>query len=400
MSAVSVATDRLRMLLACARPMAARLLKLQVRFSTDNGQASQSSVTAAVSLLRDKLKLAVLGGEVDNDHVTFVLSTPYPEPEYLESEVRQSDGVLDVSFEAASNSVDVHRPGEELKAVLNGLRGVGKCVEVHIVDHVTPQDLRERLDVMPAYDILYLVCHGNESGNLLLEDGRGWARCVGNEELAQIVGGKVKVLVVGACHGARSLTGLIESKDGQRPPVIVFAKGEYPIPSRAVQLFSDGFFRSLALGHLSTEAFRKGVDKVRYDDIVGEVTCPDRMLNKDDRPDYMHDVEPSPFKRLQIQEAQTVVFPAITQGEVETRDLRPSFPPHRRIVRADELMMGREVATALLMEELLPPRGGLNEIKNRLINLHGEGGINPPITSLHFTAPTSNPETTYFCAAR
>lgn len=157
--------------------------------------------------------------------------------------------------------------------------------------------------------------------------------------------------------------------------MIIYAEGEHVIPSRAVHLFGEGFFRSLAAGRPSGEAFRKGVDKVRHDDRVGEVACPDREPDENTAPDDNSKCVPSPFKRLRINEAQAVSFPVIAPGKVEVRDLLPPAPPHRRIVRSDELMMGREVAIARLMDELLPPESGLRENKRRLINLYGEGGI-------------------------
>ena len=87
------------------------------------------------------------------------------------------------------------------------------------------------------------------------------------------------------------------------------------------------------------------------------------------------DEGPSPYKRLQLDEAHPVAFTAIAEGEPKVKDLGPSKTPHRKIIRADELMMGRETEILLVVEELLPPRSGLRETKSRLIHLHGEGGI-------------------------
>jgi len=370
MNAGTAAPGHLRILFACARPLAARILKLRVRFQSDNGKPEKETVVAVASLLQEKLKLAILNGEEEGNCVTFHLSTPLPPFEHLKAEVKKCDGVRDVSCEEGGRALEVHRPGEELRAVLSGLENLSASVQVDVLEHARPQDLRERLEARPGYDVLHLACHGNEIGNLLLEDGCGWARIVGPPEFVGIVAGKVKILVLGACHGERSLASLLESEEERRPPVVVYSQGEFPIPTRAVHLFSEGFYRGLAEGAASGDAFGKGVERVRYDDFIGEVAYPDST----DDPDKER-AGPSPFKRFRIDERQAVVFAEIEEGKIEVRDLRPPAPPHRKIIRADELMVGRERDIACVMEKLLPPRSGLREEKKRLIHLHGEGGI-------------------------
>lgn len=154
MSNTSLRAERLRILLACARPMAARILKLRVKFRATNGLPDNNAIAAVAALLRDKLKLAILGGEVESECSTFRLSSPLPDLAYLESEFSKSDGVLEVSHETGGMEVDVHRPGEELQAALQGLKTLSRAVEVDVVDHAKPQDLREHLDTTPGYDAL------------------------------------------------------------------------------------------------------------------------------------------------------------------------------------------------------------------------------------------------------
>lgn len=67
MSSTSVNTERLRILLACARPLAARILELRIQFRGDDGQPDGEAVTAVTSLLTDKLKLALLGRNVERE---------------------------------------------------------------------------------------------------------------------------------------------------------------------------------------------------------------------------------------------------------------------------------------------------------------------------------------------
>lgn len=150
MSAESATTEGLQILLACARPMAARMLKLHVKFRTQNGWPEEEAVKAVSSLLTDRLKLALLGGEMEHDHVTFHLSEPLPERAYLESEVMKSEAVLAVSLKTDGGPVDVHRPGEERKAVLNGLSTVAKAVEVSVADTSSTRICASILTPIPA----------------------------------------------------------------------------------------------------------------------------------------------------------------------------------------------------------------------------------------------------------
>ena len=353
---------KLRILLACARPMASRTLKLQVHFEPDQGGSAAEDVEA---LLRDELKLTVLGANRNGDEATFQISAPYPDLAYIDSEIGHIEGVLNMSPTMDSDMVNVLRADDEFNAVLNSISGMGKSVEVAVLDHVRPQQLRDELNSAPGYDVLYLVCHGAENGILLLEEGQGWTRYMGGRELAEPIGRKVKVLILGACHGERSLEGLLGAGKQDRPGNIVFTQGEHAIAVRAVQLFNAGFFRGLLEGLESDTAFNHGVERVRLDDRMGEVAWPDGM----------EDFVPSPFKRLKSSGAETVAFDSIQAGELVAKSLSVPPAPHRKIIRADEIMLGREAEIVILADQLLPPKAGLIEQKNRVVNLHGEGGI-------------------------
>ncbi|MHC1730102.1 MAG: tetratricopeptide repeat protein [Syntrophobacteraceae bacterium] len=366
MTMPNVSSERFRILLACARPVAARTVKLKVKLVAGNAQQLSETRAAVTSFLEEKMMLAVLHEESDAENVTFELSAPLPDVRHLASEVRNYTGVLSVSHSDGSRVVDFRQPGEELEAILNGLNSLNSSVEITLLDHADPLVLRAHLETAPGFDALILCCHGNRSGTLLLDDGRGWARYVRPRELAEIVGGKVKVLFISASHGERSLRALFELEEGQRPSTIIFSEGEYPIQSRAAHIFIEGFCSALAQGEVAAAAFQKGVDRVRGDDQIGEVACPDGMLA---------DGGPSPFRRFQINERQAQAFPGMPEGIVEVLDPGHPAPPHCRIIRAGEFVMGREIITALLIDELLPPIGGMRQAKSRLVHLHGEGGI-------------------------
>ena len=356
---------QLRILVACARPLAARFKKLRVTFDSEVLHAPGGIDGEVFSFLRDERKLTVLAKEVEKQAVVYHLGEPLPSMEDLMTDLKMCGGVLGASHSNGERPLDVFRPGEEAQAVRATLGRLHFSAHVARLDHVKPRDLREHLDSSPGYDVLYLICHGNEAGVLLLEDGRGWARHVDARELAEIVGGKVKILLLGACYGERSLKVLLEAPEAGRPSVMVFAAGEYPIPARAVSLFSEEFFRSLAQGGSCEAAFAQRIECVRWDDHVGECSCPDGAL----------DHGPSPCKRFRVDAPRQVALPPLAEGNVQTEELHSRTPIHCRMGRIDDIVMGREIAAARLVEELLPARAGLREDKRRLIHLHGEGGI-------------------------
>ncbi len=123
-------------------------------------------------------------------------------------------------------------------------------------------------------------------------------------------------------------------------------------------------------GRATSDAFRRGIERVRWDEGIGEKRCPDESLP---------DRGPSPFKRLCLRRADSctcaIAFNAVGAGELTVRELSPEKPEHFRIPRNVDRVLGREVSIARRMEQLLPAKLGILERKTRLVNLHGEGGI-------------------------
>lgn len=158
MNDIPVTAKQLRILLACARPMAGRTLKVDVRLrAVDNA----NDADGLDSLLRNRLKLTILEKTAEDDRIHFHLAAPLPDPSYLESKIRQSADVLDVFFTEGGGPIDLIRPGEERQSILKVLYTFDRSVAVDLLDHVKPQDLREHLDAAPGYDVLYLTCHGD-----------------------------------------------------------------------------------------------------------------------------------------------------------------------------------------------------------------------------------------------
>jgi len=343
--------------------LAARFLKIGVKLRS----SEREDYKAFISLLSN-LKLTPVGVVDDGPSLQFFVPPPHPSINFILSKTKESDVVVDLSAAYHDEALDVHRPGEDLEAIRKGLAELSKSVELVVIPHATKEDVYDHLESAPCYNVFHFVGHGNLAGSILLEDENrlGWARHVGRMELAEMIQDRVSVFVNSACFGEESVSQLLEAKDGKRLPVMVFVQGEYPIPTRAIQLFSTKFYQSLAGGGSTTEAFEKAINKVKRDDFIGEVSCPDGALE---------DKGTSPFKRLKLNQSQAVSFSAVADGCLMIRNLSPPAPIHRRILRDSDWILGREVEIAKLIDELRPPKSGLNEDKHRLINVHGEGGI-------------------------
>jgi tetratricopeptide (TPR) repeat protein len=260
--------------------------------------------------------------------------------------------------------LDVHRPGEELAEIEQALQGISG-VEVYVHPAATPGDVLSVLQ-STAVDVLHFAGHGEEQGGLLFEDGRGGARRVNPQELARLVGGRVKLLITGACYSARALSALFppDSDEQTALPAAIAVDGEYPIPSRAVQLFGGAFYAAAARGQDLAAAFASGVEAVRFDDYIGERRLPDGA----DRG------MPSPWKRFRHFGDSALAWPSNGQARAEIRSLvNPTL--HRKLPRTDDLFVGRGLEMAATVEALDPPRAGIAEHKPRVVTLHGEGGI-------------------------
>ena len=366
MNSIPASTEKLRILIACARPLAARIRKLVIELEAVDRPTTERRFASLLSFIREDLKLTPIHVGFGDSGLEIQFSIPFPNLDYLQGEIEKLEGVVAVSHQTDSKPIDVFRPGEDLDAVLKGIEGLGRAVQVDVLHHATPEEIHACLNSGHSYQVLHLVCHRNPFGAVLLEDGRGWVRYVGSRELADMLKDRVQIFVNGACHGERSIASLKDSKDGRRPPSMIFVTGGYTVPSRAIHLFAEDFYRGLVKGNSSIQAFENGIERVRRDDHVGEVSVPDGSTN---------DFVPSPFKRIEKDELKAVVFRSISAGEVEVRDLLPPKPLHRKILRPDDIFLGREIEVASVIEELLPPMSGLIEKKYRLVHLHGEGGI-------------------------
>ncbi len=307
-------------------------------------------------------------GGIDDQHepAEFVFFPPFPDPEFFSQKLSELGFISgEPSFRLNPIPIDVLRVQEEVDAIRQGLDGIDRSVDLVYLPHATREQLYDHLD--SGFHILHFVGHGNEIGCLLFEDenSKGCARYISPGELADMVGDKVAVFINSACHGERSIE-LLKDGKGASPMSLIYTQGEFPIPTRAMQLFSQGFYRALLSGKSTDQAFQQGVHKIRRDDIVGEIAWQDGSGD---------DGGPSPYKRLKLHSQQTICFSDVQNGDLQIRDTSPALAPHVKTVRDRDRIIGREENLIRLLEELSPPLPGIKATKSRLINLHGEGGI-------------------------
>ncbi len=259
----------LRILLACARPL---VLKKE-RWAAELTETAAPHRGPAETALRELVDVA--GVVAVGRTLWFELYPPRPDPDTLHGWLNKVVPLAQLRLvDQQDIPQDVLRPGEELVAIMEGIDRL-PGVEISVHPAATPAAIRDFLRDNDV-DVLQLALHGDIHGGLYFEDGRGPARRLMPTELADLLGGKVKLLNAGACYSADAVAALFPGgADGALIPAAVSIDGEYPIPSRAVQLFSRAFFASLTRGCDVATSFSGGLEAVRTDDLVGERAIPD-----------------------------------------------------------------------------------------------------------------------------
>jgi predicted ATPase len=260
--------------------------------------------------------------------------------------------------------MDVVRIGEEIDAVKKGLRGLKRSIQICANGAATLPDVnRELMNADPEYDALHFIGHGSETDDILYFEGEcGIAREVPPVEIADVIGGRVKLLVVMSCFSGKVVDKLFPKKGKPAVPAAVCIREDHPIEVRAAELFTGALYSGLSRGKTLRESFDDALKVVRLDGKVGENAMPHT------------DIKPTPWRRFMLKGDENLTFPESPRGDPEINDLITPGP-HIKIRRTDELFVGRKadiVATAQLLE---PPQLGTNERKARIVTLYGEGGI-------------------------
>lgn len=105
----------LRILLACASPMAADIHRLAIIPRSVKPNDLDPLFRQLVSRLQGELKITIVNIQKDGGRILFDLSSPLPDLDYLTTQCRSVEGVADVSCEAMLGAIDVHRPERSLR---------------------------------------------------------------------------------------------------------------------------------------------------------------------------------------------------------------------------------------------------------------------------------------------
>ncbi|MGB9873099.1 MAG: CHAT domain-containing protein, partial [Anaerolineae bacterium] len=244
-------------------------------------------------------------------------------------------------------------PPEPVELVREGLRKAlrkdNPPVYVRYLPWARLEDLLAAL--AEPYHVLHLVGHGDEKGNLLLENEDGSADLVAPDRLARALAESgVRLVLLSACYSGQAGRALHQAGI----PNVVMVDERYPMHAGAASLFNRLFYAHLARGHSPGKAFRRGVDAVRVSPQFGDHTPP--PVNP-----YTGEVEPCYSKRFdKILGDDRPLVSGATGGYEEL------YPRARHNVPKDEVFIGREGETILAIQALQ---------NGRLVTLHGPGGI-------------------------
>jgi hypothetical protein len=157
------------------------------------------------------------------------------------------------------------RVDEELRDIRERIAAVpGNGIQVEVRLAIRPQDLQSTLlQINP--EIVHFTGHGNENGELVLENPNGYAESVSPEALAdlfRLFRGTVRCVVLNACDSseqARMLSQFLDCAIGM--------EGE--ISDGAGKAFSVAFYQALAYGKDVATAFELGRNQIHLEDSNG-----------------------------------------------------------------------------------------------------------------------------------
>jgi hypothetical protein len=148
---------------------------------------------------------------------------------------------------------EVRRVEQQIRASPNG-------ASLQLISRwaVQPGDLQQALlEVEPS--VVHFSGHGTTSERLLLDDGEGNTAPVSNEALAQlfsILKGRIRVVVLNACHSRPQAEAIIEHVDC----AIGMARA---IGDEAATEFVVAFYRAIGYRRSVAEAFALGVNALK-----------------------------------------------------------------------------------------------------------------------------------------
>ena len=160
--------------------------------------------------------------------------------------------------------------GQVRHALERALRDTGAPVTVYYLPHATPLAVQRAL--LAPYDVVHFVGHGDEDGNLLLEQDNAVADALSSARAAQMLrGSQAHLVLLSACYSGHVAAALQTAGLAN----VVAVDEQWPIADRAAALFNALFYGALGRGATLSAAFAAGVEAVQVDNEVGDHRPPE-----------------------------------------------------------------------------------------------------------------------------
>jgi len=242
-----------------------------------------------------------------------------------------------------------------VEMVRDDLRRVLKEDDIPVITHFLPwarlQDIQTAL--AEPYDVVHIVGHGSEKGQLLLEHDDATADFVSPERLARAMRESgVRLVLISACHSGKVGCALHQAGI----PNVVMVDERYPIRADVAALFNRLFYNYLAKGHSPSRAFREGLTAVRTHPEFGDEAPPPKNPETGEEERRYG----KRFDKIIGDDTPLVEGPPPSGYE----DLGPPMPPCN--VGREAVFVGREPEMVGVIQRFET---------SRMVTLYGPGGI-------------------------
>ncbi len=120
--------------------------------------------------------------------------------------------------------------------------------------------------------MVHFVGHGDENGNLLLEQDGAVADALSSARAVQMLhGSQAQLVLLSACYSGHAAEALRTAGLAN----VVAVDEQWPMADRAAALFNQLFYGALGRGATLSAAFAAGVEAVRVDNEVGDHRPPE-----------------------------------------------------------------------------------------------------------------------------
>lgn len=161
-------TGGLRVLLACARPLADRLVSVEAECSSlDEKKADKLKLH-----FKSELGMEALASHQEENLFRLLFPAPAPEDDRIVASAKELDFVTEASvLKNPPQANDIHLPGGMLATVQAGLENIQSRIELSVITRTEPEDLKKALAREPGYDVVHFVGHCSSFGAMLSKTG-------------------------------------------------------------------------------------------------------------------------------------------------------------------------------------------------------------------------------------